>query len=259
MSAPRTRVPQIHVEQLASGALSPERAQAVRRALEAEPGGMERLEAIAASNAEILRELPPERVAREVRARVAEQGWRGRRLARTWLPLVAVAAAVVMAVGINLDDPAAPTPEERGTDVRIKGLDPDLRVYRDEGGQVEQLANDAVAHEGDLLQLAYVATAGTHGVILSLDGQGVVTLHHPADAASSTSLEAGREVRLPHAYELDDAPRFERFFLLTSDRPIDVQAAIDRAERQGVDGAWTLEDGQTLRAVELRLRKDPRP
>jgi hypothetical protein len=39
----------------------------------------------------------------------------------------------------------------------------------------------------------------------------------------------GGEVRLPSAYELDDAPGFERFFLIASDRPFEVAPVLEAA------------------------------
>jgi hypothetical protein len=38
-------------------------------------------------------------------------------------------------------------------------------------------------------------------------------------------------VPLPHAYRLDDAPAFERFFLVTSAAPFDAAQAVEAARR----------------------------
>ncbi len=37
------------------------------------------------------------------------------------------------------------------------------------------------------------------------------------------SLEAGGTVLLDFSYELDDAPRWERFYLITGDEPFDLE------------------------------------
>ena len=82
---------------------------------------------------------------------------------------------------------------------------------------------------GDLLQLAYVSAGDTHGIILSIDGRGVVSLHFPEARNASTRLEINREIFLPNAIELDDAPDYERFFLITSPGPLDVSSVLESA------------------------------
>ena len=58
-----SRVPDLLVEQLALGELSPKRAAELRARLQAERGGLERLAAIELENSAILQALPPRRVA----------------------------------------------------------------------------------------------------------------------------------------------------------------------------------------------------
>lgn len=243
------RVPQLFVEQLARGELSADRAQAVREALAAEPGGLARLDEIARSDQAILRELPPERVVREVQARAKQASWRPVRA--VWLPVL-VAASALLVVGRG-PWVAPPDPVDRPVgEVRVKGLAPELRVYRSEAGEVRRLLDDEQVSEGDLLQLAYVVPQSMHGVIVSVDGRGVVTLHHPEHEGGSTWVEAGGEVRLPHAYELDDAPKFERFLLLTSAEPIEVEAVMQWAERAGERAG---PPSPAMRLAELRVTK----
>ena len=62
------------------------------------------------------------------------------------------------------------------------------------------------------------------------------------DESSAPGLDQDGEISLPYAYELDDAPAYERFFFITSDESFDlsvVRAALDmlaahpeRAERK---------------------------
>ena len=104
-----------------------------------------------------------------------------------------------------------------------------LLVYRKIEDKVEILSDGDKASAGDLLQLAYVATEETdetHGMILSVDGRGLITLHYPESKDKSTQLELNKQLSLPNAIELDDAPGFERFFFLTSGSPIDVKAVL---------------------------------
>lgn len=235
MTGPR-RVPELFVEQLARGELSPERAKAVHAALEAEPGGLERLAELARSDAEIVRALPPARVAREVERRAGPVA----RPAPSWrvaLPALAVAATAILLIG-----PLTPAPRDPGATsgdhVRLKGARPALLVYRKTAEGAERLGEQAMVSAGDVLQVAYSAAGLPFGVILSVDGRGEVTLHHPASAEASTELVPGGEVRLPHGYALDDAPTHETFVLIASDHPLDVAALLEVAGRSGADGPF---------------------
>ncbi|MBN1838324.1 MAG: hypothetical protein JW820_20865, partial [Spirochaetales bacterium] len=84
-------------------------------------------------------------------------------------------------------------------------------------------------------QLGYVAAARAYGVILSIDGRGVVTLHFPVGSTGAGELEREGESLLPFAYELDDAPGFERFFFVTGPEPFAVDSVLEAAERLAAD------------------------
>ena len=105
--------------------------------------------------------------------------------------------------------------------VRVKGFAPHLRLHRSGPAGIEELRDGDVARPGDLVQISYVAAGSRNGVVVSLDGRGSVTLHHPAGPDGPPSLEASGEHALDHAYELDDAQAYERFVLVTSgDEPL---------------------------------------
>jgi hypothetical protein len=109
-------------------------------------------------------------------------------------------------------------PAERSDDdpVRIKGLRPHLRLHRRSRAGIEELRDGDVARAGDLVQMSYVAAGNRNGVVVSLDGRGQVTLHHPARPDEPATLVARGQHALDHAYELDDAQAYERFVLVTS-------------------------------------------
>jgi hypothetical protein len=98
---------------------------------------------------------------------------------------------------------------------RIKG-DTHLYVLRQDGGAESELSDRDQARPGDLLQLAYRAGPAQSGVILSIDGAGTATLHFPAQPTDTPLLDRRGRVALDHAFELDEAPDFERFFFVTS-------------------------------------------
>lgn len=230
------RVPDWLLERLAAGDLPAAEAESVRRRVEAEAGGPERLAALTASNAEILAAHPPAAMAHLIRTRVvadaAKRAGRRRSLLLMGVPLVACAAAVA---AVFVLPPARPGgsgqtvvlgPVGAADEGEIlKGLDPRLRVYRKLGKKVERLADGAAARAGDELQLAYIAAGRRYGAVLSLDGAGRVTFHLPVDGAGGTAvpLKAQGEVSLPASYQLDAAPRFERFLFVTADAPFSIE------------------------------------
>lgn len=128
-------------------------------------------------------------------------------------------------------------PSDDDDPVRIKGLRPHLRLHRQRGGMVEELRDGDVAQPGDLVQISYMAAGNHHGVVLSLDGRGHVTLHHPEQADAPATLVPRGEHALDHAYELDDARAYERFVLVTSgDEPLSPAAVLEAGRalaRQG--------------------------
>ncbi|MGC9313844.1 MAG: hypothetical protein ACP5IA_14245, partial [Sediminispirochaetaceae bacterium] len=123
------------------------------------------------------------------------------------LPIAAAAVFAVL-VGILATYPSL----QPGSDApveRIKGMEPALNIYRAEGEQARLLEDRDRAREYDLLQLEYNAAGYPYGVIISIDGRGTVTLHHPTAATRPPELNSG-SVLLPYSYQLDDASEFER-------------------------------------------------
>jgi hypothetical protein len=233
------RTPDWLLERIALGELPPEELAAARARLASEPGGLERLAKLEADDGATLAKLPPSQVATEVerRRRVVEAS---RSLStstpsRRWLPAVAwgVPVAVVLALLMlvsqrELPEESRPQQAVLLETTRTKGLEPRLLIHRQTAGAPEPLADSARVHAGDVLQLSYVSGGRPHGALLSIDGRGTVTLHAPESTAGPLALKGGT-VPLPVAYELDDAPAFERFFFVTSDAPFDVNAVLESA------------------------------
>ena len=119
---------------------------------------------------------------------------------------------------------------------RIKGSEnidrskPHLLIYRKNDKNVDLLKDGDLAKAGDLLQIAYGSAGENYGVILSYDGSGTVTLHYPENETDSALLGDQKLVLLSLAYELDEAPDYERFIFVTSKSKIDVQSVINKAK-----------------------------
>jgi hypothetical protein len=179
-----------------------------------------RLAAIRSSDEEIRAAYPAERVVPLVRerARGSAGGRRPRRLPTlAWAIPAAAAALILLSLPLLLRTP---------DDTRLKGIAPHLLVFRKTTAGAEELRAGSVARRGDVLQLSYAAGDAKYGVIFSVDGRGTITWHVPVGYTGGTRsappLDPKGPVVLPSAYELDDAPGFERFFLVYASAPFDV-------------------------------------
>jgi hypothetical protein len=223
----------------------------------------DRIAALRDDNTAELARHPAGPAVAQIAARVTASARQRRRRRLRWLGLATTAAAAVVAVRLvavptALDAPRLP----QGDDVRVKGA-VRLMAFRQVGPEAEQLLPDAVVHAGDIIQLRYNTGGHGYGLIASVDGAGVVTLHFPLSeqAPARATAVAQSTVTLPNAYALDDAPRFERFFLVTGDDPIDVQQTLAglRAFAHRDDSATAVLELPTgLRQWSLRLRKPDR-
>jgi hypothetical protein len=223
MCPDRRRIPDYLLELAAASELPAAERAALLDALEREPGGQDRLAALARQDVETLARIPPGPVAE----RVAQRAAHGRgRAAWLMLPAVAAAALTLVYVGRNVTPRDALEPADV---TRVKGLEPHLVVHREARGGEVRLASGATARSGDVLQLGYVAGGKRFGAIVSIDGRGAVTLHWPVAGDVAAELVAQREALLPRSFRLDDAPGFERFLLVTSDAPFHVPQVVQAA------------------------------
>jgi len=232
MTARQDRVPDWLLERLVAGELPAAQATELRAALH-ERGEDERLTALAGSNAKILAALPPAEVVAEVERRAAarrESPIPNRRPLFA-LSLAAACAAGLVVLAIVRDQPGTGTPpqdEVSPEHIGVRG-EPSLLIHRKTKSGAELVRDNMLVHRGDTLQLGYVARGKRFGVIASIDARGTFTLHLPEAPGAAAALERGGEHALPHAYELDDSPGFERFVFVTSDQPFttaDVAAAM---------------------------------
>jgi hypothetical protein len=136
---------------------------------------------------------------------------------------------------------AAPKPD------RLKGST-SLRVYlkTDTPEGSLPLADHAVLHEGNTIQLAYMINEERYGVIFSIDGRSVVTVHYPYSPGQSTRLIPGKQIALDDAYTLDDAPNYELFFFVTSNQPLNVEEVLRSAQELARNPASALEQSRVL-------------
>ena len=190
-------------------------------------------------NRAILKKMPFERLSERLDAMPARSGNGSNRVGNGvsfTLVKFATAAALVLAVvsvvlfsqrevvspatdgGAQVMDvamvDAVPAGDESG-DTRIKGLEARIEVWKKTADSAVQMSNLDEAREGDEIQLRYSVPEKCFGMLLSMDGNGTVTMHM-AEGNKAIALEPGKMTTLPFAYKLDNAPKFEAFYLLTS-------------------------------------------
>jgi hypothetical protein len=231
-------ISEYYLERYALGELPEEEEEEIRQWTSSMPEIQAALEEIRSSNREILSLYPPQTVKASIST------WQDDRPKELFPKkrILAISAAVsaflilLLVLPLLKQKPPIVYPDLEQDNTTVKGIPTvdlsktQLLVYRKIQDQVEMMSDGEYARMGDLLQLAYVAVEDPYGIILSIDGRGVITLHLPDSEQKSTKLEGKKQFFLPNAIELDDAPDFERFFFLTSKSPIDVEEVLQEAQ-----------------------------
>ena len=232
------RVPDLILEWYRLGEMTPDEAAAFERRLHGDDELRQRLQALEASDEEIGRRYPPAVLAANVRQRFEARAKDTQRAAGAgffglrWRTVAVLTGVLVLFV---LAAPPLLGPGDESAD-RIKGLEPTLLLFRKTPEGSEPLRDGATARAGDLIRIGYRAAGQRWGVILSVDGRGVVTQHLPRDGTQAARLSAESQVLLDSAYELDDAPRWERFYFVAGSAPFDAAPVIDAARRVAAAG-----------------------
>ncbi|HEX9902376.1 MAG TPA: hypothetical protein VGB72_05895 [Acidobacteriota bacterium] len=227
------------LERFLLGELPARRMAEIRASLLTDPELARKIDELRRSDQDILAHYPPEAILpgarRQAERREQRQPSDSRGRPSFWrhvlysAPILATAAVLLLVV---LSDR---TP----SGIRIKGpegLDPaktQLLIYKKTNTGNVILKDGDTVRAGDLLQLAYVPAGKKYGMILSIDGNGVVTPHYPPDGKGFSRLKQEATVLLPNSYELDQAPEFERFFFITSTSDIKTQDILDKARTLG--------------------------
>lgn len=235
-------VSQIMLERYVSGELSEAQVRQMEAQLSQDPDLMARVAEIRQHNADYLAAHPVDVAYRAVciASEKASKPEKPRLLFPVFVPGAVTIAFLVFLVLPQILPFAEPFTEKRGYDdirfdeigdIRLKGLEPRLNVYKKIDDELKKLGNNAVATNNEIIQLSYVAGEMTYGVIFSIDGRGSVTLHFPENIGEPTRLDSEGEISLEHAYQLDDAPEFERFFFVASGSEIAVPDVLLAAQK----------------------------
>lgn len=231
------RIKAWELERYLLGELPNSRIEEIKKLVQENPEIKKDIERIKQSNQNILKQYPPESLMPKILRLYEEEKHREKIKQRTRpitlkrllyaSPVLATALVILFVVFHN-----------SGTishDTRIKGTEeidmtkPQIIMYKKNNDKVELVKSGDQARAGDLLQIAYVPAGKTYGVILSIDGNGVVTLHYPENKNDPAILSQEKKYLLGIAYELDDAPEFECFFFITAMEEINVEEILERA------------------------------
>jgi anti-sigma factor RsiW len=235
----RQQIPDLLLEQHRLGELGAEDARRLDGLLAATPSLRLRIETLDRDDEEFARRYPSQWLAQRIRARAASRADApprdGRPSLRWGIPLALSAATLLLVLAIPQSYVL-----QRETSASVDGPDrikgrPTLAVFRRTDHGSETLADGTIARAGDLVRLGYTGGGRAYGVILSIDGRGAVTMHLPPNGGRAAALRSGRTILLDQAYELDDAPGWERFYFVTSDASFEV-APIVAAARQAAGG-----------------------
>jgi hypothetical protein len=123
-------------------------------------------------------------------------------------------------------------------ETRLKGSLPELYLYRKSAEGAEALRSGVPAHAGDLIQVHYEAAGRKYGVILSVDGKGLVTRHLPESGNQAVPLTISGKTALPSAFELDDTPGREVFHFLASDTPFTLDSILAALSAVKMGNMW---------------------
>jgi hypothetical protein len=217
------------LERYRVGELSREERERLEALLSADAALRSRLTALDAADAAFIERHPAPAFAAQVRERARSREMPQPTQARFALAFAGAGAAVILATGVFLALRTTPGSEDGD---RIKGLTPHVLLFKKTASGAVRLAPASLVRERDIIQLAYQAAGRRYGIIVSVDARGVVTRHLPATGNQAAPLRPGT-VALPDAYQLDDAPRWECFYLITADTPFNIEDVVSVVRRVG--------------------------
>jgi len=203
----------------------------------------ERLQSIQKSNADFTVRYPAERMVPAILERSHKKPARAAFFQRPFLPLALASPvfALLIVLGIFMVQGGNFFGSVEN-DTRLKGgSTTDNRntqqfgmiLYRKSGQGYQKInAGDKVASY-ESIQIAYRPAGKLFGMIFSVDGNGNATLQYPENFSGKPELSQEAQVLLPFAYQLDNAPYFERFYFVVSDTSFSTQ------------DVWRLVEAQT--------------
>lgn len=272
MEDPYPHICRYFLEGVLLGEISPEDIERVRLQAGETPLS-DLLEILKASDREILRWYPPEQVTAEILRRFRAGTWMRSVLWARWLreppklrmrypalvPILGVSLLVAMTLFPRPPEGGSETDFVEAESTRPKGEPGPIQLFRRTASGAEMLGPGQVVSEGDLVQLQLRVPGGCFATVLSLDGSGRVSRHWPVLGDSASVVSSGMGFLLPQSFQLDRAPGFEWFFLVTSQERFPIEDVLAEAERLGrnprLAGRGRLRLGEGFEQSSFLLRK----
>jgi len=247
-------IPDLTLERYLLGELPKAEMETLTKALENDLDLQSRLSAIKTSNEEIHAVYSSDHMVRQIKTRM------GHVIAspfQKFKPALALAAVLALAIAVSIWIPNREVqmldgvaPHQLLEPTRIKG-DARLFLFRKTDQGTESLTNGSVAHQGDRIQIYYHAGDQKYGAIFSIDGNGTLTQHLPDSGNQAAPLTQGDPIGLDFSYQLDNAPKWERFYLITSQTPFELKS-LQNAFKPDTD---SLQINATLKQFVFTLHK----
>lgn len=231
-----------------------------------DPGFAAQIQALQESNKQILDQLDPKAYAQRIQSRaMASKTQKAKHTAPYVRGLLVFATTILLAFvfaptllqGPNsvLQDPSLNDPHS----TRLKGLGNHLELWQKTGDSVALLLEGARLKAGDVVQVRYRLVDTCYAAIVSLDGNGKWTTHFPESGPQAPRLAGGPAVILPYSYELDSAPRYEVFWLITSSKPFRVDSIIQVQPKNHEPLPTKLLLGKSFGQERLAILKGAKP
>lgn len=252
-------IPDWKLEKYLTGDLPAEEMREIREMEATDEIFAGRVKMLREDNAAILKKLPFEKLSEKIAMMPGRSNAGAGNTVRVNFKLVKLAAAAALVLAVvtvalfgqrSLSEQNTQLMEVAMVDassddgLRIKGLSARMEVWKKTGDSAVQMENLGEAREGDEIQLRYAVAEKCFGLLFSMDGNGTITMHMGRENRA-VELEPGKMTTLPFAYKLDNAPKFEKFFFLTSKSEFELNAGdIDASLKQ-----------EGVKAVSLTLRK----
>lgn len=179
-----------------------------------------------------------------------------------FIPLVAAAACVLLIFPLVFrgNNKIKSHPETSG--IRIKGqyAKPEIILYKQASEKAELLKDKENVQSGDLIQIAFNPGGRKYCLIFSIDGNSQITNHLSVNEESQVLCEVeNKHSLLNFSYELDDAPDYELFVMITSDECLDLTKQIEKLAGKNIryirNGKY-LPSSAEITTVLLKKNKD---
>lgn len=182
--------------------------------LEKDSSFLENIGTLSQDNSDFFNKFDIKKLAKDTESKMKDKGNIYRFHKKVITSIGAIAATLIISFSIF--------PQLTNNEVILLKGAQKLNIYVRKSDEIEKLRDNDSAHMNNQLQITYL-TKNNYGLIFSIDGLNNVTFHYPENLHSPTNLDAGKEVSLPTSYTLDNAPYFEKFYLVTSKDSFDLK------------------------------------